>query len=204
MVMLEQSSAEPVIVYGILRELAGQLSIFSDSYAINGESNTSEKASLIKYDHDNLTEVFESAIKVIGAILGELTVGPELLVNLKTVEPGRYVASLGQEFFNHRDTVYLVLRSTTKLKDKLGDFLNFFKLGAAGQVEVYARRSLPGVDVLPIEGKPLGVSAQPNAYYFAIERQGHEWSYVEDTKQVSLIWDDAPEDLAVDILVVRG
>ena len=201
---LEQAAVEPVQIYGLLREIAGQLSIFSEHYAINGESNTAEHASLMDYDHADLGAVFDRAINVIGVMLNELTIGPELLVNLNQVESGKFVGSLGRDYFRHKNTVYLVLRSASKLKDQIPAFMDYSKLGSAGQVEVYARRSLPGVNMLPIDGKPLGVSAQPNAYYFAIERQGHEWGYVEDTNQISLIWDAAPEDLCVDILSVRG
>lgn len=196
-------AVHPVEVYGVLRQLAGELSTFSDRFNISSEEGE-DSLSLPAYDHNRLSQCFATAIETIGHLLNELTLGPEMLVSLKREEPHKFVGALSKEFFERKHSVYLLVRTREPFRDLLDPFLNFSKLGAVGQVDVYARRSLPGVGLIHLQGKPIGVTGQPNTQYFMVERDGYEWGYVQDSGQLGLIWPDAPEDLHVDIVLVRG
>jgi len=201
---VEAPHSQAVEVYGTLRGLISELSIFSEKFSMTGESNETGLESLPAYHHDRLGEIFKVAMDIVGVLLNELTSGPELFVQLKKVEANKFSGALSQEFFNNRNSVYLLLHTEQNIKPYLESFLKFSKLGASGQVEIYARRSLPGVRVVHIEGRPLGVSVQPNTHYFMIEREGFEWGYVKDLGQIGLVWDGQPEDMTVDIVAVRG
>jgi type VI secretion system protein ImpJ len=100
--------------------------------------------------------------------------------------------------------VYLTLSSPIVGDEAIGDFLQHAKLGADGQVDIYARRSLPGVKLKRLSGKPLGVTGGPNTQYFAIDRSSFEWGYVAETGRAGLIWRHAPDDLLAQLVVVRG
>lgn len=200
--LVDSERVHPSDVYGVIRQLAGELSIFSSKMEISGEGEDGLK--VLPYDHDNLSHCFRTALESIGHVLGELTVGPELLVSLKREETNKFVGVLSKEFFDRKHSVYLLLRTRDPFKGFVDAFLNYAKLGATGQVDVYARRALPGINLMHLQGKPIGVTGQANTQYFMIERESYEWGYVQDSGQIGLIWNDAPADLAVDIVLVRG
>lgn len=201
--LMDSDRIHPSDVYGVIRQLAGELSIFSSKMDLSSDSSE-DGLRVLPYDHDDLNQCFHTALDVIGQVLGELTVGPELLVSLKREEAHKFVGALPKEFFERKHSVYLLLRTRETFKGFIDAFLNYAKLGATGQVDVYARRALPGVNLMHLQGKPIGVTGQPNTQYFMIERDSYEWGYVQDTGQIGLIWNDAPADLAVDIVLVRG
>lgn len=201
--MIDAERIHPSDVYGVIRQLAGELSTFSNKLDIGLEAGEGDLR-VPAYDHHNISECFRVAIETIGQVLGELTVGPEMLVGLKREDASKFVGALPKEFFDRKHSVYLMVRTREPFKDLLDSFLNYSKLGATGQVDVYARRALPGVNLLHLQGKPIGVSGQPNAHYFMVERDGYEWGYVQDSGQIGLIWNDAPADLAVEVVLVRG
>ncbi len=201
--MIDAERIHPSEVYGVIRQFAGELSTFSSKLDIGGEAGDGDLR-IPAYDHHNLSDCFQTAIDTIGHVLGELTVGPEMLVTLKREDANKFVGALPKEFFDRKHSVYLMVRTREPFKDLLESFLNYSKLGATGQVDVYARRALPGVNLLHLQGKPIGVSGQPNAHYFMLEREGYEWGYVQDSGQIGLIWNDAPADFSVDVVLVRG
>lgn len=201
--LIEAGEVHPLTIYGVIRELIGELSTFSNKVSIEGESRNS-RINLLPYLHDDFGQCMEIAIEIVAQLLNELTVSPELVVQLKHSESGKFSGSLTKEFFERQHSVYLLLRTAEPFDKHLQSFMNFSKLGADNQVDVYARRALPGVPVIHLQGKPIGISSQPNTSYFMIERDGYEWGYVEDTGQIGLIWNEAPSDLVVELVLVRG
>lgn len=200
---IEAAQIHPLEAYGTLRELISELSVFSDKVGMDGSAK-SGSLSLPSYDHKAIGACFKAAIEMIGVLLNELTVSPELVVQLRGQDDGKFVGTLPKEFFERNNSVYLLLRTSEASRKFLDSFINFSKIGAANQVEVYARRALPGVPVIHLQGKPIGISSQPNTHYFMFEREGYEWGYVEDSAQIGLIWNEAPDDLVVEIVMVRG
>lgn len=200
---IEAAQTHPVEAYATLRELVSELSVFSDKVGMDGMASNGTQL-LPSYDHDAIGDCFQRAIALIGQLLNELTVSPELVVQLKRQDNGKFSGALPKEFFERRNSVYLLLRTSESTRSFLDAFVSFSKLGASNQVEVYARRALPGVPLIHLQGKPIGISSQPNTHYFMIEREGYEWGYVEDTGQLGLIWNEAPEDMVVEIVMVRG
>lgn len=201
--VLDGEPQHPFAIYGLLRQLAGELSTFSEKFDISTDM-AEGGLNLPAYDHGELSSAFGAAVELIGSLLNELTIGPELLVSLRREEANKFVGVLDKEFFERRNSLYLQVRTREPASDWLEDFSRYSKLGAAGQVDVYARRSLPGVSLIHLQGKPIGVTGQPNCHYFMVEREGYEWGYVQDNGQLGLIWNRAPEDLALDFVLVRG
>lgn len=200
--LMDAEQIHPWDVYGIIRQLAGELTTFSGKMDLSDDADGG--LHVPRYDHDNLGHCFAQALDAIGQMLNELTIGPELLVTLKREDANKFVGALTKDFFERKHSIYLMLRTREPFNDLLDSFINFSKLGATGQVDVYARRALPGVNLIHLQSKPIGVTGHPNAQYFLIEREGHEWGYVQDSGQIGLIWNDAPEDLVVEIVLVRG
>ena len=199
----EMNQSRPADLYLSIRQLIAQLSVFSKTISVNGETNNNEY-SLVPFNEQNLTECFYRATCLTSQLLNELTVDPELLITLVSQGDAKYVAPLTSEFVDGDNRVYLRLRTTNNLEEQLDDLLNYAKLGADGQVDVYLKRSLPGVELSYLSRKPQGIASMTNSYYFVFDRESFQWQKVVELNRLGLIWNNAPKDLIVDLIAVKG
>jgi len=199
----ELPSAQPEDLYLTLRQLIAQLSAFSKNVSINGET-TDPAHSLLGFQQANLTECFRRAFQLVKRLLDELTVDPELFISLEGQGEGKFVNTITPDFRELRNRIYLRLRSIEDLESRIGEVVDVSKFGADGQVDVYLRRSLPGIQLGYLARKPLGVASTPNSYYFSVDCRGFEWQKVLEAGRVSLIWPGAPKDLLVEVIAVKG
>ena len=127
-----------------------------------------------------------------------------MLVSLVEQGDGKYVSGLSAEFIDTGNRVYMRLRTSSNIERNVADIIQHAKFGADGQVDIYMKRSLPGIELRYLPRKPMGVASTPNSYYFTIERSGFEWQKLVDSSRAGLIWSDAPGDLVVEIIAVKG
>ena len=105
---LEAPSAHPWEVYGLLRQLIGELSTFSETVNVMGEAG--EDKLLPSYDHANLWPCFAAAQGLVSRLLDEITAGPEHVVPL-VYDGTYYAAELPAAIFEARKRYYLVVRT---------------------------------------------------------------------------------------------
>ncbi len=200
--LMEAQRVHPWEAFGVVRQLASELSTFSSRFDLGGES-VDTGSTFNTYRHDALGPCFKTLVEQIGHMLSELTSGPELVVTMTRETPVKFTAGLGRDFMDRKHALYMVLRTRENPRQWVDGFISHAKLGALGQVDVYARRALPGVGLMALQGKPIGVTGQSNASYFMIERDAYEWGYIQDSGYLGVIWNEAPEDLTIDIVLVR-
>ncbi len=70
-------------------------------------------------------------------------------------------------------------------------------------VETLVERSLPGVGMIYLPAVPPGLPRRPNSYYLRLDIHDDQWSSVERQENVALLWDEAPEDVKIELVVVR-
>jgi type VI secretion system protein ImpJ len=199
----EDPTTSPSDVYLAYRQLISQLSMFSSDVSVTGET-IQEELSVVAYSQNNLTECFSRINKLTTKLLNTLTIEPELLVTLEHQGASKFVASLPNKFLESNTRVYLRIRSNEDISQQLDSVLNYLKIGADGQVDVYLKRALPGVELSYLSKKPQGVATVPNSYYFDLDRQSFQWQKVVDLKRIALIWSDFPEDVNIELLAVQG
>lgn len=199
---LETQAVHPWHVYSTLRQLVGELSIFSERIDMLGETLDGEQL-LKPYDPYTLSTSFGNAARAISQLLNEITVGPELLVMLEQAEAGSWRGSVGSDFLDQGSSFYLVLRTERSFDELLDSFLSFAKFGSAGEVPIFIQRSLPGVPLRHLKSQPEGLPRRPNSNYFRISMDNSAWGAVAREFSVMLHWDDAPEDLRVELVTVR-
>jgi type VI secretion system protein ImpJ len=199
----EDLTTSPSDVYLAYRQLISQLSMFSSDVSVTGET-IQEELSVVAYSQNNLTECFSRINKLTTKLLNTLTIEPELLVTLEHQGASKFVASLPNKFLESNTRVYLRIRSNEDISQQLDSVLNYLKIGADGQVDVYLKRALPGIELSYLSKKPQGVATVPNSYYFDLDRQSFQWQKVVDLKRIALIWSDFPEDVNIELLAVQG
>jgi len=198
----ETPQVHPWAAYGMLRQLIGELSSFSDRFNMLGESDSGE-ALLPAYDHLELGRCFTAASNLVTQLLNEITIGPELMVRLEPQEDGLYAADLARDFFSSRNRYYLVLRTERPADEVVPGFLQEAKLGARAQIPTLVSRALPGVETIHMAQPPQGLPRRAYSIYFRVEQFSEQWDAVEARGNVALYWAGAPDDLAADLVVVR-
>lgn len=199
----ENPSVHPSDVYSHLRSLIGELSTFSHRVNLLGESSGGG-LSLPRYQHNELAYGFNTARELIVSLLDELTVSPELLVRFNRDDANRFSAELPSEFFARQHDLYLVLETGETYTDWVESFEGFAKLGSSVEIDIYNQRAIPGIPFQAFPDQPSGLERRPKVSYFTLNRDSDKWSVVENQGQITLLWDDAPEDLVVEMVIVRG
>lgn len=193
-------TSHPFNVYGVLRQLIGGISTLSTKVNFLGENEQSEKL-LPEYSHENLGECIQSAYKLILQLMNEITVSSETIIRFEKQLPNQFYATLPDNATQAKN-IYISLVTEQNIDEILDSFLNRAKIGSEDQVKIYAERSLPGLSLVFLKSQPEGVPRRPNASYFRVDKQHFAWKAVAEKNNIMLTWDNAPEDLKVDIIVV--
>jgi type VI secretion system protein ImpJ len=196
----EASIAHPWVVYGILRQLIGELSSFSERISVLGEAEDRIRL-LPSYDHSNLWGCYSSAQTLITQLLDEITAGPEYVVPLMN-DGTYYAAELKPSLFEGRNRYYLVFRTEVDPKSILQSLGSLAKLSSREYVPILIARALPGIGLEHLAVPPQELPRRTHSLYFAIDHNHDQWAQVERNHNIALYWDAAPEDLKVELMVV--
>ncbi len=199
--LTETPQVHPWQAYGLLRQLVGELSSFSERVNMLGEGEG--KAAVPAYDHTDLGRCFSAVRQLLRLLLNELTIGPELLVRLEHREAdGYYAADIPRDFFSSRNRYYFVLRSDSAGEPALVDeFLHESKIGASAYVPQLIARALPGIELIHLKEPPQGLPRRANSVYFRCEQFGDQWEHVESKGDIAMHWGAAPADLRAEVVV---
>ena len=190
----------PWSVYGVLRQMIGELSSFSERVNVLGELEDGKRV-LPNYDHRNLWECFSAAQALVIQLLDEITAGPEYVIRL--VFDGTYfTADLKPAIFEDRNSFYLALKTEEDPKVAVQSLATISKLGARESLPILIARALPGIGLEHLPVPPQELPRRAKTVYFAVDHHSQQWSMVTKGQNIALYWDSAPEDLEVELMVV--
>jgi type VI secretion system protein ImpJ len=198
--MTESEPVHPWHVYGLLRQIIGELSSFSETFNVLGEK--SDGTALIpSYNHRKLWECFFAAQSVLLQLLDEITAGPEHMLQL--LYDGTYYATeLSPTIFQGNNRYYLVITTDQNRQQQLSSFTSLAKMGPRESLPILIARALPGISLAPLETPPQELPRRANSLYFKIDHHGDQWQQVQRNRNLAVFWDAAPEDLKVELMVV--
>ena len=193
----------PERAYVALRELIAELTAFTPLSTATCEI-AQEGIQLPAYDHLNLGACFSTAKVLIHRLLNEITVASEAMISLDKQGSATYIGNLHPEMLERKGQFFLILRTEQPQEGWLESFRLYSKLGAASQVELYQSRALPGIGKRLLSSRPEGLPSRPNSHYFSMDVASGLWQTVESEAALSLFWPDAPADLKVELVSLRG
>jgi type VI secretion system protein ImpJ len=203
--LIETPQTHPWLVYGVLRQLTGELSSFTEYCDLLGETRDNQ-ALLRPYDHTHLGPVFVGARTLLMRLLNEITLGPEMFVRFErdsAVETLHH-ATLPGSFFGPRHRYYLMARSTQE-PTAVNDLLMLEgKLAPLDDIDMTVNRALPGIELIPLQTLPLGMPRRSGAAYFRVESQTALWDTVVADGRLTLFLPNPPADLRVELIVIKG
>jgi len=153
------------------------------------------------YDHRNLWDCFSSAQVLISRLLDEITAGPEYVIPL--VYDGTYFsAEMKPVHFENRNRFYLVLRTEEDAKTVIDSIATAAKLSSRERLPLLIARALPGVQLGHLPVPPQELPRRAWSVYFEVDNAGEQWPLIEKGNNIALYWDNAPEDLEVELMLV--
>lgn len=199
--LTETKQVHPWNVYGHLRQLIGELSSFSEKVNVMGETMGGGEFSLPAYDHRNLWSCFFTAQQLISRLLDEITAGPEYVIQL--LYDGTYFASeMKPAHFESRNRYYLVLRTEEDPKVVIQSIDTVVKLSSRERLPLLIARALPGVGLEHLPLPPQELPRRAYSIYFAVDSNCEQWALIQKGNNIALYWDNAPEDLEVELMLV--
>ena len=198
--LTEHGPVHPWAFYGVLRQIIGELSSFSDVY--NSFGRTEDRTEhLPEYDHRNQETCFYRASVLISKVLQEVTVGPKMEVELK-FDGADHSAALAASIFEDGDQFFLMVQSKEEPEIVINAIRNEAKVASKKSMErarkgAFSPLKLETVTLLPIELPP-----KKDAIYFKIDHHNNEWSKVKDTKRLSFFWRNAPKNVKIKLMVI--
>jgi type VI secretion system protein ImpJ len=197
----EAPQIHPWHIYGILRQIVGDLSCFSERFDVMGESVEENQRPMATYDHQALWEIFSNAQKLIIRMLDEITAGPDHVVPMVPTD-GIYSADLKPVIFDGSNHYYLALTTDRDKKAAIDAMDSVAKLSSRQHLGLLISHALPGISVEHLALPPQELPRRGNVLYFSIDAHGEQWAHVKREQNLSLSWDGAPEGLQVELMVV--
>ncbi len=196
----ETEQVHPWHLYGILRQLIGELTAFSERVSVLGELPDGKKM-LPAYDHGNLWGCFSAAQDMISHLLDEITAGPEYVIRL-AYDGTFYAADLKPAIFEGRNRFYLAVKTEADPATVLQALEDIAKLSSREHLDMLVSRSLPGIGLQHLQIPPQELPRRSNTLYFAINHHDDQWTAVGKQYCLALYWNSAPADMEIELMVV--
>jgi type VI secretion system protein ImpJ len=197
----EAPAVHPWCAYGLLRQLVGELSTFTDR--VDALGRLRDGSSLLPdYDHYDIGGCFDEAQILIGELLNEITLGAENVIRLVR-EDGNFKASIPLDTFDSRNVFYIVVGTSQDREEMLHMLQNVAKVSSEEYMPTLIKRALPGIplehSVTPMPGLPK----RSGSLFFRIDRSSDHWLEIQKRQNICMHWNEAPEDTTVELIIVR-
>jgi len=190
----------PWTIYGLLKQLIGELSSFSEGVSVMGETED-PALQLPNYDHRHLWDCFSKAQALVTRLLDEITAGPEYIIQL-LYDGTYYSAELNPAVFEGRNHFYLVLESEEDPKAIITALETIAKISSRETLPILIARALSGIGLKHLTLPPQELPRRAHCIYFQIEHQSDQWDHIQKGNNIALYWDTAPADLKIELMIV--
>ena len=195
-VRLQQVS--PYVLYGLLRTLVAEFSVFSEEVGyFGGLRDKTQDSELPVYDHDDLRRCFRLGYTRAEQLIKALTVGAEVGITL--AHDGRfYKADLPPALFQSDKTrFYLAIESELRGSDLAQRLSRTGKICTIEEMPRLLQAALFGlkIDLLPVPPEELPQKT-PNTTYFLVDTTHAFWTMIKQRGNIA-VFSDMPPDATV-------
>jgi type VI secretion system ImpJ/VasE family protein len=204
--VLELGHLHPEPAYALLRQLVGELSVFSEEVDVLGAIATEQESTqgLPPYDHEDLWPRFDLAIARIQELVSTMTTGPEAGIRL-TFEGEYFQAVLSPPVFEGERTRYYLMIDSGMSGPELSSLLQRTgKICAKEDMPRLRQSALFGlkIDYLPVPPEELPQRSSRYSY-FGIDIQSPHWKRIRDAGNIAVLCQLDPSETSMKLLVVR-
>ncbi len=199
--LTETPLIHPWQVYGLLRQLIGEISSFTDRVDVFGRL-ANGKDLVPAYDHENLGYCFHECQVLVQELMRAILIGPDNVIKL-TREEDTFSGDIPVDMMGPDNEFYLVIIADM-VKDELIDQMSTAtKISSKQQTPVLVSRALPGVSVDYSVVPPPGLPKRDDAFYFKLNTRHEEWTEIRQRQNIAMFWDQAPEDAKAELVVLK-
>lgn len=205
--MLEVGRMHPEPMYALLRQMVGELSVFSTQVSALGRisvASDEDTTDLPAYDHERLAVCFKLAVSRIRELVHSLDVGTDAGITLVR-DAGYYKASLPPSVFEgERNRYYLMVDSPIR-GESLWQRLR--SIGKVSPIQDMPRLRQSAVFGLKIEFVPIPPEDLPqrggNKTFFQIDTKDQVWARIKEQQNIALYCDLDSNETTVKLFVAR-
>jgi type VI secretion system protein ImpJ len=181
----------PWHVYGLLRQLAGELSTFFEDLDCLGRSSAAAEG-IPAYRHENPRETFEPLCALLRKLLGGLGSGASKILPLLYAPP-YFSADIPDNFLSPACTYWLSIRSDGLTEATADNFPRLAKLGTQERLSTIIAKAVSGVPLTKIRTAPPGFIKKTDTAWYSIDSAHPLWQGIVEQSRISLFWESAPE-----------
>ncbi len=200
---LDDGSTHPWQFYGLLRQIAGELSTFSTQHDVFGVADGDKEDELPPYQHDNLGTCFYIAVNLIVKLLEELTAGPDYLAAL-LFDGTYYGADITERAFQGANQYYLRVRTDVPADTVVNALQSTAKVSSRESLPILIARALPGVPAVYDASPPSQFPRSSDSIYFQIDHHAAAWDAVRNGLNVAIYFDAPPGNINIELMVIYG
>lgn len=200
--LITTKDVHPWQVYGVLKQIIGELSFYSTEINFF-EGGTGSISAIPMYDHSDLSKSFNILAALMTKLLFSITADPDRIRRM-VKEKTHYYADLGTHFIQKNRNYFLVIYAQNDQEEIAEMIKDFGKLCAYSEIENYIDFALPGAPISRLFSAPEGVPKGGSCLYYQIDNKSSMWSKVETEYKVAFYLGKAPVDILIDIVAVGG
>lgn len=200
---LEGGIGTPWSMYGLVRQLAGELSTFSAKYDVFGNASRDSSLLLPEYKHDEIVESFSTVSRLITNLINELMAGPDYIVSLPY--DGTYFESkLDKIIFQGANRFYLCVQTGWEDDQAIQSLETLSKLSSRQRLPILIARALSSVGLEHDPSPPTELPRSANRLYFKINNHGDAWEAVKESINLAIYLESPPDDMEIELMVIYG
>jgi type VI secretion system protein ImpJ len=202
---LSAADLHPYEAYGLLRQIIGDVSVFSEEVsALGGATGREFETRLPPYRHDDLRSCFRPAVRILSRLLDELVAGPEQAVRLE-FDGEYFAASIPRDFLaGERSRYYLMIESALQVGQLVPLLQQTGKISTRENMPQLRRAALFGLRIEHLSAPPAELPQRgPRVSYFAVDAQSPHWGAIRNAGDIAVFGQLDPKETAIKLLVVR-
>ena len=198
--LCEAVNLHPWPVYGMLRQLAGELSLFAPD--LSALCTTRQGTCAVPpYDHEDLGTCFSSVRMVISRLIDMLATGPAHSFPMERRE-GIFACELPAYARSGFD-FWLQIRCEAD-PARIQEAARQAKFAPAGYIRALVGKSLPGIPLVASETPPPGLPKRPDTSYFAVDSRDPLWTPLLENGACALFLPGLPEEAGVNLVLINS
>ncbi len=203
-IMVDMPVAPPWEGYLLLRELLGELSVFSTHLNPLGE-DAQGRCHIEPYRHDDPAPAYQSLLRSIILLLDALATGPRYMIRFEMLD-GLLQARLAPHIFDMPDgraEYWVTLHSDRVNLEDHPEFVRQAKLSPLSEAATLIARALPGLPGTLDSQPPMGLPRRAHTVYLRLHTDSPMWLRVRMQGGMALSWEGGPEDLEASFVVLE-
>ena len=205
--MLEVGRMHPEPMYALLRQMVGELSVFSTQVSALGRISTApdeDTTDLPAYDHERLAVCFKLTVSRIREMVHSLDVGTDAGITLVR-DAGYFKATLPPSVFEGEKNRYYLMVDSPVRGEPLWQRLR--SIGKVSPIQDMPRLRQSAVFGLKIEFVPIPPEDLPqrggNKTFFQIDTKDQVWARIKEQQNIALYCDLDSNETTVKLFVAR-